>query len=130
MQPPFKLILYVMGPAPCPECIPVLGLQERATAPLLVLLTFQRLTRLWGRRQEEHSGKTDLTHEEVWRILLPYNTTRKYEQKDTQEAKGDKRGVEKVTLDLGSRVRTGGLENIEQLCRKLRKVGFLAGYAE
>lgn len=128
MQPPFKLILYVMGPAPCPECIPVLGLQERATAPLLVLMTSQRLTRL--RRQEERSGKTDLTHEEVWRILLAYNTTRKYEQKDTQEAKGDKRGVEKVTLDLGSRVRTGGLENIEQLCRKLRKVGFLAGYAE
>lgn len=83
-----------------------------------------------GRRREEHSGKTDLTHEKVWRTLLPYNTTRKYEQKDTQEAKGDKRGVEKVTLDLGSRVRTGGLENIEQLCRKLRKVGFLAGYAE
>lgn len=128
MQPPFKLILYVMGPAPCPECIPVLGLQERATAPLLVLMTSQRLTRL--RRQEERSGKTDLTHEEVWRILLAYKTTRKYEQKDTQEAKGDKRGVEKVTLDLGSRVRTGGLENIEQLCRKLRKVGFLAGYAE
>lgn len=37
MQLPFKPILYVMGPAPCPECIPVLGLQEQATAPLLVL---------------------------------------------------------------------------------------------
>lgn len=72
----------------------------------------------------------DLTHEEVWQILLPYNTTRKYAQKDTQEAKGNKRGVEKVTLNLGSRVPTGGLENTEQLCRKLRKVGFLAGYAE
>lgn len=43
MQLPFKPILYVMGPAPCPECIPVLGLQERATAPLLVLMTIQRL---------------------------------------------------------------------------------------
>lgn len=94
------------------------------------LLTMQRLTRLWGRKQEEHSGKIDLTHEEVWQVLLPYNTTRKYGQKDTQEAKGDKRGVGKVTLNLDSRVPTEGLENTEQFCRKLRKVGFLAGYAE
>lgn len=55
----------------------------------------QRLTMLWGRKQEEDSGKIDLTHEEVWQILLPYNTTRIYGQKDTKRLRVTREGLER-----------------------------------